>query len=161
MGRGVWQFFFIVPFLVLSNSAYADSLKGIALVRVVSRHVNIEMHFAVNLEKEAISFVAIDDLGGSPFSIRLDQHSMTVVQAGGAAMNKSSSKVKSLLSMPITQKQLISLLWGNETTVRKKLKVSFADLVASEWTNPYPQHLLIQNGKNQFELTWVSAKHEK
>lgn len=144
----------------LPFAAHAADLKGIARVRIAAKHVRMEMHFAVVIKGEDASFTALDDFGGTPFVIIFAGDKMLIRTAGRGEMRESGRKLKSILSMPLTQGELLAILSGGSHPSRRKLEVITRDFLASPGTNPYPQHVLITRGKNQFELTWQSVKFE-
>lgn len=136
--------------------AQAAEFKGIALIRIAAKHLKLEMHYAVRLSENDATFAALDDFGGVPFVIHFEGQKMRIQTVAGEK-HRQGGKLKSILSLPLTQAELIAVLGGSTLPERKKLRVVQSDFVASQAANPYPLHVLISSKKNEFEFTWVSV----
>lgn len=152
-------FLCLFPFLTFSRN-----LEGLALVSVKSKQIRLQNHMVIRLSSADAQFAAIDELGGIPFVVTLDEESLQIHSSEGSADLKNKA-VKTFLSLPISKEAFLSVLndepdeefWLHQK--KKKLMISFQDFQEIPGgQKKYPRRIRIEYKKNFFELVWQHLK---
>jgi hypothetical protein len=163
------SFFYLALFFC--HGAYAaDSLKGIGLVKIASKHVRVELHQAIQISESQVFFAGLDDFGEVTF--RVDFTAQTTMI--------TDRKLKQILSLPLTRAEFLELIrhrkpesfsdissevlsgematevWHHQH--RKKLRVVFSDFSVLATQEVYPKQIRISYKKNHFDLKWQSLE---
>jgi hypothetical protein len=163
---------FLFLFVFISSSSLSFDLKGLARLEIQNRKINLEMDQAVIISDNLIEIHAIDDFGGTPFKIIFVQDSLQI-WTNHKMYAAKGSKLKKILSLPLTQDQFMHILRyelpkGFQKTTQeqtelwqsdrhKKLKIQLSDFT-SKLDQVYPRIIEIRDRKNLFKLTWIEFK---
>lgn len=171
--------FFCLLALIVTSSVYAQegydlSLKGLALVTLKSRRLNLEVEQAIVVKNQMAAFVGLDDFGGESFRLIFTPAGMTIV-AGGQAMQTSGKKLKKIISLPLSQKEFLDIVAyqmqggftvkkENEKTYwtrdKKKVVVEFSQFKKMGKRGRFPWRVFIRHKKNSLKLDWMNLKIE-
>lgn len=168
-----WCFLFVLFFF---QKAYAaNSLKGIGLVKIASKHFQVELHQAIRISDGQAFFVGLDDFGGVAFRVDFAAQT-TLITLPGQSVSLGERKLKRILSLPLTRDEFLGLIqyrqpknfydapsleadtevWQND--YQKKLRVTFSDFSALDTQERYPSHIVISHKKHHFDLQWQSLE---
>lgn len=150
-------------------------IRGIALVKIMAKRVQLEAHQIINISPADAQFSALDDLGGISFIVQFNPKNILLMSPQGST-ELSSNRIKTLLSLPLTKDELISIIRhdnpGSFTSIpdqarevwthkrHKGLKVTFQDFQTDQTNVRYPQHITIALKNNSFDLQWVKYEHK-
>lgn len=156
-----------------ANMRGIQELKGLALVTIKSRHINLEFEQAVKIDDSEAVFVGLDDFGGETFRIFFNRGGM-IVSVDGKLIQSKGGKLKKILSLPLDQKEFLSIIkyqipegylvtkngkeiiWEKEK--KKKLRVHFSDFIKNKRGIIYPMKILIEYKKNFIDFQWFKVK---
>jgi hypothetical protein len=152
--------------------ADAADFKGLALVKVRSKRVRLEMHQVVVVRGDQAVFVALDDFGGVPFVVEFKDGRLRFKTAAGNTTARGE-KLKTVLSLPLTAADFLGILrheppagfkavteGDQEIWIRdgKKMRAVFSEFVARDRATAYPQRILIENGNYFLEIRWQNRQ---
>ncbi|MBF0104305.1 MAG: hypothetical protein HQM16_03150 [Deltaproteobacteria bacterium] len=158
---------------VITADARATGLEGIALVKIKSKHVSMEIEQAVRVNDETALFVGLDDFGGEVFRLSFTPVGLLII-AGAALHQPGAGKLKKILSMPLTEQEFISVIryqtaggfdvintdsksvWTHKK--HKDLQVVFDDFREQKKPLMFPEHFCIQFKGHYLDLVWKKIK---
>lgn len=166
--------FILYPFsLPAKDSQEFKEIRGLAIVKIKSRRIDMEFEQAIVIEGNKATFVGLDDFGGEVFRIYFNRGGMTL-SAGGSLLHTKGDKLKKILSLPLTQAEFLwimkyqkpdgfvpisgesDVVW--QKTKKKKLLVQFDGLKKTKQGRLYPDRIHIQYKKNYLDLEWIQVK---
>lgn len=175
MKRFLFSILIIVlyPFtLPARDNIEIKEIRGLAVVKIKSRHVNSEWEQAIVIKGNRATLVGLDDFGGETFRIYFTKRGMTL-SAMGHIVKAKPNKLKKILSLPITQDEFLNIMKyqrpegflvineNNETVWqkknKKKLRVRFGDFKKNKLGKDYPQKILITYKKNYLDVEWIKV----
>jgi hypothetical protein len=162
--------------LSASPAAHADEdwqLRGIALVNITGKHVQLETNQVVSISHDRATFAALDELGGISFTVQFGAKTTTLVSPEGTT-NLGRRRLKTLLSLPLTKDELLSIIRHENSggftittsadseswTKRSSVSVLYRDFLTATDGTTYPQHITITHKKNRFDLQWVKFERK-
>lgn len=162
--------FFLLALFFFHGAYAADSLKGIGLVKIASKHVRMELHQAIQISANQVFFAGLDDFGEVAFRVDFMAQATMI----------TDRKLKQILSLPLTRDEFLGLIqhrkpgsfsdissevqpgktgtevWQHQR--RKKLRVAFSDFSVLATQELYPKQMSISYKKNHFDLQWQSLE---
>lgn len=161
-------------FCFFPSLAFSENLEGLALISVKSARVQLQNHMVVYLNPDRARFVAIDELGGVPLVVDVDEDRLQIQSSEGSTDLKKKA-MKQLLSLPIPKEEFLAVLNYNPSSLflsrssgdqefwlhqkKKKLMISFQDFHKTKGSlKGYPHRIRIEYKKNFFEIVWTHLK---
>lgn len=177
----ILRFLFFFIFLISSQIVFAlepniQSIKGIAEITLQQKNRIVRFDQAVLANANQLHFEAVDDFGGTPFSIEINANRPLHIKTKNISRALDSKHFSRLIKIPITGAELINLIliaennlpgWTiqknefgqiigmqkNSHCKRKRVTAIFEDYKMTQ-EKEYPLHLIISSKKTTLEMLW-------
>lgn len=149
-----------------------EKIKGLSLVKIKSRRIQLELEQAVSVNDNNAVFVGLDDFGGEVFKLFFNEGGLMIL-ADGQLFQTRGSGLKKILSLPISQSEFLSALkfeshenfevTENKEQVewshlkKKNLKIVFTDFISINHQQRYPRHIVVSQKENFLDLKWIKV----
>ncbi len=174
MNKKTFFVLFLILILVAPVAFAVGNLKGLTILKIKAKHINVELEQAVIINGDQAIFQGLDDLGGDVFTAVLGEQNIDFLVQGRLIKSKNNSLQK-VLSLPLTRTEFLSILRHEKPATfeescpcegeqywkpmdKRKMKVTYSDPAWIGGTKEYfLKHVRIENDDYYFDLTWKNV----
>lgn len=158
----------------VAAQAFELDLKGLAIVRIKSKHIpDLMTEQVVLIRGEKANFVGLNDFGAVAFVVHFSGNRLTIDTLGGSRLETSGKKLKNILSLPLSQNEFLGIIrydkprdfredcekgvcsWMKRG--KKTLGIAFSDFQPLKGFGDYPRRIILTYKKSIFDLKWQNV----